>query len=168
HVLNAAELVELHVRVDLPARPAIHDDLLEQGIVHAHDDAAGHLRLAAQLVDHHAAVLDGDDLGAADDAGLGVHLDLCDLHAADAVIGHVSWDRRFCLALGGVHAEAGAGLLPRPTPLVRFIDDLAGFYGQILLLGAQLARQLAEEIVASSHGSVVRQRRRAWAGGAAA
>src|SRR5204862_4278586 len=61
HVLDAAQLVELHVRVDLPPRGAVHDALLEQRVVHAHDDAAGHLRLAALQVDNHAAVLHGHD-----------------------------------------------------------------------------------------------------------
>ena len=58
----------------LTCRPvcAVHDALLEQGVVDAHDDAAGHLRLAAQLVDDQAAILHGDDLRAADHAGLGV------------------------------------------------------------------------------------------------
>ena len=58
--LDAAELVELHVGVDLPAGRRSQDALLEQGVVEAHDDAAGHLRLAGQLVDDQAAVLHGD------------------------------------------------------------------------------------------------------------
>ena len=87
HVLDAAELVELHVRIDLPAGVPVHDALLEQGVVDAHDDAAGHLRLAGLLVDDQAAVLHGHDLGAADHAGLGVHQHLGHLHAADADVG---------------------------------------------------------------------------------
>src|SRR3989442_14933217 len=59
HVLDAAELVEFHVRVDLPAGLAVEDALLEESVVDAHDDAAGDLRLATQLVDDHAAILHG-------------------------------------------------------------------------------------------------------------
>jgi len=38
--LDAAQLVELHVVVDLPARRRVEEVLLEQGVVDAHDDAA--------------------------------------------------------------------------------------------------------------------------------
>src|SRR5262249_48984276 len=107
HILNAAELVELHVRVDLPAGLAVEDALLEEGIVDAHDDAARDLRLAAQLVDDHAAVLYGDDLGAANDAGLGVDLDFGDLNAADAVVGPAG--RPVAGGGSGLHAELGTG-----------------------------------------------------------
>src|SRR5262249_45665773 len=122
---DAAKLVELHVRVHLSAGAAVEDDFLEQGVVDAHDDAAGHLRLAAQLVDDHAAVLHGNNLGAADDAGLGVHLDLGDLHAADAVVGHVGGNvrRGLGLALGRIHAESGTGFLPGPILVVAFVDN---------------------------------------------
>src|SRR5262249_49724132 len=73
-----------HVGVALPAGAGVHDPLLEQGVVDAHDDAAGDLRLAGQLVDDQAAVLHRPEVGAADHAGFGVHGDLGDLHAADA------------------------------------------------------------------------------------
>src|SRR6516165_2615231 len=87
HILDAGELVELHVRIDLPAGRPVVDALFIEGVVDAHDDAAGDLRLAALLVDDHAAVLHGPDASAADNAGFGVDLDLGNLDAADALIG---------------------------------------------------------------------------------
>ena len=87
HVVDAAELVELHVGVHLPAGHAVQNALFKERVVNAHDDAAGDLRFATQFVDHHAAILHGDHLRAADDTGLGVHHYLGDLNAADALIG---------------------------------------------------------------------------------
>ena len=72
HVFDAAELVELHVGIALPAGIAVHDAFFKQGVVNAHDDAPGHLGLAGQLVNDEAAVLHRDKLGAADHAGLSV------------------------------------------------------------------------------------------------
>ena len=106
---DAAELVELHVGVDLPAGLAVHDALLEQGVVDAHDDAAGHLRFAGQHIDDQAAVLHGHDLRAADHAGLGIDRDLGDLHAADAAVGHVR-------SLSGLLATRRPSTCRRPWP----------------------------------------------------
>src|SRR5207248_7655284 len=83
HVFDAAQLVELHVGVDLSAGHPVHDAFFKQGRVESHDDAAGHLRLAALLVNDQAAILHGHDPLDAHDAGFGIHLDLGNLHATD-------------------------------------------------------------------------------------
>ena len=121
------------------------DALLEQGVVEAHDDAAGHLRLAGQLVDDQAAVLHGDHVLDPDDAGLGIDQHLGDLHAADLPAGDVRvvrlvGDRQapLALALGLVHAEPGAELLPRPLLLVLRVHDLARLDRQVLRVGPDL------------------------------
>ena len=67
----------------MPARDLVADDLLEQGIIQAHDHAASHLRFASELVDHETAILDGDKIGAANDSRLTIDQDFGDLHAAD-------------------------------------------------------------------------------------
>src|SRR5579862_5126706 len=81
HIGDGAELVELHVWIALPTGACVHDALLEQGAVDAHDDGPGHLRFAAKLVDKEAAILDGHEVDAADHARFGVHFDFSDLDA---------------------------------------------------------------------------------------
>src|SRR5262249_40225023 len=120
---DAAQLVELHVGVDLPAGVAVHDPLFPQGRGGRHDDAAGHLRLAALLVDDQATVLHRHHPRAADHAGLGVHLDLRDLHAADAAVGQAR--RPVAAADDGVHAELGTRLLPLPLLVATLVHDQA-------------------------------------------
>src|SRR5438445_735563 len=80
---KAHHLVWLALAASVP----VHDALFKQGVVHAHDDAARDLGLAALQVYDQAAVLHGDHVRAADDAGFGVHHDFGDLHAADADVG---------------------------------------------------------------------------------
>ncbi len=87
HIFNTAELVELHVRVHLATGVPVHDAFLKQRWIEPHNDAAGHLRFAALLIDYHATVLHGHDLLDADDSRLGVDLDLGNLYATDALIG---------------------------------------------------------------------------------
>src|SRR5204862_2885242 len=106
HVLDAAELVELHVGIYLPAGVAVVDRFLVEGVVDAHDDAAGDLRFAAELVDDQSAILDGPEARAADDAGLGIDLDLGDLNAAHAVIAQA---RAPLLAEGGIAGKLLGG-----------------------------------------------------------
>ena len=145
--LDAAELVELHVRVDLPAGDPVEDALLEQGVVQAHDDAAGDLRLAGQLVDEQAAVLHGDHVRDADHAGLGSPPAprrsarrrpgrwRCSALPGSLEIAQAPLAR----ALGLVHAEPGAELLPRPAPCLSLrVHDLAGLDRQVLRVGAEL------------------------------
>src|SRR5207245_6192645 len=40
-VLDAGQLVELHVGIDLPACVPVHDAFFKEGVVDAHNDAAG-------------------------------------------------------------------------------------------------------------------------------
>src|SRR5947209_8205015 len=122
HVADAAELVELHVRVDLPSGRPVHDAFFEEGVVQAHNDAAGNLRLASQAAHHEAAVLHGDHVLQEHDAGLGVHSALADLHAADltardvrVVAGLGDLPTPDARALRLVHAEPGTEFLPRPA-----------------------------------------------------
>src|SRR5262249_36790118 len=117
HVLDAAELVELHVGIDLPAGVLVEDGFLEQGVVNAHDDAAGYLRFAALLVDDEATVLDRDNLGAAGHAGFGIDLDLGNLDAADTGVGEAL--RPVAVAhCRCVLSQPRAGLPPRNRRLV--------------------------------------------------
>src|SRR5262249_225584 len=97
-----------------------------------------------------------------------VHLDLGDLDAADAVVGHVGRDGRLGLTFRGVHTQFGAGFLPGPAVVVGLVDYLAALHGEVVLLRAELCRDLVEEIVAGCERGVVAQGRRAGAGGAAA
>ena len=72
------------------------------------------------------------------------------------------------LALGLVHAEPGAELLPGPLLLVLRVHDLARLDRQVLRVGPDLRRDLLEQVVA---GRLRRQERRGRlrrAGGAAA
>src|SRR5439155_24835606 len=129
----------LHVGFDLPAGDPILDAFVEEGVVDAHDAAARDLRFAAKFVDHHAAILHGDHLRAADDAGLGVHHHLGDLNAADALIGEarlIQFRIPFPLPFDDVHAELGAVLLPLPG-LTGLVHDLTRLNGHVLGLAAQ-------------------------------
>src|SRR5262249_27157756 len=128
HVFDAAQLVELHVRVHLPAGLPVHDLLFEQGVVEGHDDAARNLRFAALLVDDHAATLHGHDLGAAHDTGFFIDHDLGDLNTADAVVGEAG--RPVACTLDYVHAEPSTCFLPRPAFVVGLVHDLAHLDGQ--------------------------------------
>ena len=130
----------------LTCRPvcAVHDALLEQGVVDAHDDAAGHLRLAALLVDDQAAVLHGHDAGAADDAGLGVDLTSATctpptpLLETSAFSGCREFAAVQCRRPWPVHAQPGAGLLPGPASCCwRVSTHLARLDGQVLRLGVR-------------------------------
>ena len=129
---------------------AVHDPLFEQRIVDAHDDTAGDLRFPAELIDDQAAVLDRDEVGAADDAGFGIDFDFRDLDAADALVGepaapfvaqfgvlvHLCIRRPIAGRLDRVHAEARAGLPPRNALVViSAIDDHAGLDRQVAGLG---------------------------------
>src|SRR5258706_12892622 len=58
HVLGAGDLVEFQVRIHHAAGDPIEDALLHQSISHALDDAADHLALAVQLIDHASGVVD--------------------------------------------------------------------------------------------------------------
>ena len=69
---GAGQLVELHVGVEHHARHRVHDPLLEQAVVQAHDHAAVDLAFPGQPVDDQPRVLDGDDLLDPDHAGLDV------------------------------------------------------------------------------------------------
>ena len=111
----------------------------------------------------------------AHDAGLGVHQHLGDLHAADLAAGDVRVARLvgdglapLALALGLVHAEPGAELLPRPLLLVLRVDDLARLDRQVLRVGPDLRRDLLEQVVAGRLRRQQRRRRLRRAGGAAA
>src|SRR5262249_32410809 len=133
HVLNAGELIELHVGVDHAAGLAVVDALFEEGVVEAHDDATSDLRFAGQLVDDQTDVLHGDYLGAFDRAGLGIDLDLGDLHAADPGLRHAG--RPIAVARGGGGAQARAGLSPRHALVIGAVDDAAPLDGQVHRLG---------------------------------
>ena len=130
----------------LTCRPvcAVHDAFLEERVVDAHDDAAGHLRLAALHVDDQAAVLHRDDLRAADHAGLGIDQHLGHLHAADVDVGQrldglpsVASLVPLPLPTAVLHAEPGAGLLPGVLLVGPLIDHLARLDGQVFLLGLE-------------------------------
>src|SRR5207253_2393735 len=133
-VADAAQLVELHVGVDLPASGPVHDPFFKQGVVHTHDDTAGHLRFARQLVDEHPAVLDRVDVRDLDHAGFGIDRDLGDLAAADLArrhVGVIGLIREFlapvAAALGLFHPELGTEFFPAPAlALGRASHPLAG------------------------------------------
>ena len=162
----------------LTCRPvcAVHDALLEQGVVDAHDDAAGHLRLAALLVDDQAAVLHGHDLRAADHAGLGVHQHLGHLHAADADVGDVLRSparrtRRRSSSpspLAWSMPSRAQASFQAPALLAGLVDDLARLDGQVLRLGVELRGDLGEQVVAGRRGGAQRRRGLRRAGRAAA
>ena len=112
--LRAEHLVLIEVRVEHAARPGVEPAVLEQRPRDAVEDAAVDLALHRERVDQPAALLHGDDLEHADDAGLGVDLHLRELHAAVAVgaralpVGRAARDRRDL-----VGRDRRARLLPR-------------------------------------------------------
>src|SRR5262249_30817260 len=106
HVFDTAEFVKLHIGINLSAGDTVHDPLFEERVVDGHNYAAGNLRLAGQLIDDQAAILNGNDLGAAHHTGLGVNQDFSDLHAADTLIGEAR--RPVTLTFHAIHAEFGA------------------------------------------------------------
>src|SRR5262249_11760471 len=83
-VRGPGQLVPLHVRVEHPAAGRVHDDLLEEAVVQAHDHAAVDLAFPGQLVQDQPGVLDCDDLLDLDYPGLEVHDHFGKLAAADA------------------------------------------------------------------------------------
>src|SRR5262249_44913276 len=132
---------------------------------------ARHLRLTAQLVDDHAAVLDGDDIGAANHTGLGVHDDLGDLNAADLAAGdagvhqfsvvvrlHGAGLAPFPLAASILAAELGREFFPAPA-LTVLVHHFALFDGGVGLVDLELLGDLREEIVAGRRRRDQRRRR---------
>ena len=148
--------------------------LLEQGVVEAHDDAAGDLRFAGQLVDDQAAILHGDEV-----LGAAPRRSRC-RPSTSAICTPPTWPLEMfalsglvrdaltpvALALRFVHAEPGAGFLPGPLLLVLRVDDLAGLdraglsgwpptFGATFLNRSSRAACAARSVAGACDGQVV-------------
>src|ERR1035437_7308256 len=111
-VLDAGELVELHIGVHHAAGGIVHDALFKQGGGDAHDDGAVDLAGGEAGVDDEAAILHGHVAVDFDQAGFGIDADVGYLHAGRAAT----------VEAHGIALLVGAGL----ADLAAGTDLLAG------------------------------------------
>src|ERR1035437_398717 len=104
-VLDAGELVELHVGVHHAPGGVVHDPLFIEGGGDAHDDGAVDLALGQARVDEQAAILHGHVAVDFDEAGFGIDADVGHLHAGSAA----------AVEAHGIFRFVGAGLADLAT-----------------------------------------------------
>ena len=83
-ILDAGELIELHIGVHHAAGGVVHNALFEERGGDAHDDGAVDLAFGQPRIDDQAAILHGHEAVHLDQAGFGIDADVGHLHAGRA------------------------------------------------------------------------------------
>ncbi len=165
HLHRAGDLVHHQIRVHLHAVAGVQEAVLVQGVAEALDGPAQQLALEQQLVDHPPGVLDADDLDRLDVAGLGVDLDLGELHAVHLL--HVGLVVVLALLLdldlrplSLISLQASAKASDWPCPITRPSSMRSSLAGTFSLAAASsssfsLAAYTARRVTGPSVGAVV-------------
>ena len=111
-VADARQLVGIQVGIQHPPGHLVHDFLFEERVANAHGYGAVTLVLGGLQVNDEPAVLHCHHFVDLDDAGLGVHGDVSDLHAAHTARTELAGTGILPLHLNGFHSQLAAGLLP--------------------------------------------------------